>query len=535
MLNGSGQFTIEVPATDDPDWTPVDWTYQVSINLSESVSTFNLRIPHDAPGGSISLSDLLPVAASTGNSYAPYNHEHSGYVQTSELNDAVSAAIDTELGPTIDAAVDEALVTALDPYAPLESPTFTGTVSGITKAMVGLGQVDNTADLDKPVSTAVQTALDGKSSTSHDHDSLYVSRNIVTTKGDLLVATASGVLARLPVDAVDGKVLKTDSGTSTGLTWGTDNSGEGGGSGTITSVNGDTGPEVVLDKADIGLGNVDNTSDANKPVSTATQTALDAKAPINSPTFTGSVSGITKSMVGLGNVDNTSDANKPVSTATQTALNLKADLDSPTFTGTPSAPTAAANTRTTQVANTTHTWTVIEQRLNFLDVGEEVFPREWANSEIAPDSGRLMLSYFTARKTETINRLLTGTGGAAYVGSAPSGRARIGIYSVAGNGDLTLVASTTNDLTLWSATYTTYTPLLSSSFSKVAGNRYAIGILCVGTTMPQIECCQVRYHSAERSPRIQGELAGQTDLPSSVTAGSLGRGFRKYQMIMLPS
>lgn len=28
----------------------------------------------------------------------------------------------------------------------------------------------------------------------------------------------------------------------------------------------------------VGLGNVDNTSDADKPVSTATQTALDAKA-----------------------------------------------------------------------------------------------------------------------------------------------------------------------------------------------------------------------------------------------------------------
>jgi hypothetical protein len=45
-------------------------------------------------------------------------------------------------------------------------------------------------------------------------------------------------------------------------------------------------------------------------------------------------SGITKSDVGLGNVDNTSDANKPISTATQTALDLKANLASPTFTGT---------------------------------------------------------------------------------------------------------------------------------------------------------------------------------------------------------
>ena len=35
---------------------------------------------------------------------------------------------------------------------------------------------------------------------------------------------------------------------------------------------------------------------------------------------------IDKAFVGLGNVDNTSDLNKPISTATQTALNLKEDL-----------------------------------------------------------------------------------------------------------------------------------------------------------------------------------------------------------------
>ena len=52
---------------------------------------------------------------------------------------------------------------------------------------------------------------------------------------------------------------------------------------------------------------------------------------INTPT------GITKTDVGLANVDNTSDADKPVSTATQTALDLKAPLASPTFTGTVNA------------------------------------------------------------------------------------------------------------------------------------------------------------------------------------------------------
>jgi len=54
-----------------------------------------------------------------------------------------------------------------------------------------------------------------------------------------------------------------------------------------------------------------------------TSSASSTYAPLASPTFTGTVSGITKSMVGLGSVDNTSDTAKPISTATQTALNLK--------------------------------------------------------------------------------------------------------------------------------------------------------------------------------------------------------------------
>jgi len=71
-------------------------------------------------------------------------------------------------------------------------------------------------------------------------------------------------------------------------------------------------------------------------------------ANLNNSTFTGTVSGLTKTNVGLSNVDNTSDANKPVSTATQTQLNLillktndtlqycnilNSTFDNPTFTG----------------------------------------------------------------------------------------------------------------------------------------------------------------------------------------------------------
>ena len=61
---------------------------------------------------------------------------------------------------------------------------------------------------------------------------------------------------------------------------------------------------------------------------------------------------LSKTDVGLANADNTSDANKPVSTATQTALNLKANSASPALTGTPTVPTAAPGTNTTQAAST---------------------------------------------------------------------------------------------------------------------------------------------------------------------------------------
>jgi hypothetical protein len=72
---------------------------------------------------------------------------------------------------------------------------------------------------------------------------------------------------------------------------------------------------------------------------------------VNGGTGAATVAGA-RTNLGLNDVDNTSDLNKPVSTATQTALDLKAPLASPGFTGIPTAPTAVAGTSTTQIATT---------------------------------------------------------------------------------------------------------------------------------------------------------------------------------------
>ena len=285
---------------------------------------------------SIAPTDLTGVTATA----AQINILNGATLSTTELNyvDGVTSAIQTQI----------------DLKAPLASPTFTGTVTvptpiGDTTAATKL-YVDTTA------STTASNA--GTALSNHEADTTNI----------------HGI--------ADTSILVTTTGTQT-LT-----------NKTITSPAG-------LVKGDVGLGNVDNTSDTSKPVSTATQTALDLKAPLASPTFTGTVTiptgasitaptglvkgdvglgnvdntsnateraatatltnktltspvintptGIVKGDVGLGNVDNTSDASKPVSTATQTALDLKANLNSPTFTGTVTLPdnTVALGTKTT--------------------------------------------------------------------------------------------------------------------------------------------------------------------------------------------
>jgi hypothetical protein len=86
-----------------------------------------------------------------------------------------------------------------------------------------------------------------------------------------------------------------------------------------------------------------------------------------------------RTTLGLGNVDNTSDAAKPVSTATQTALNLKAPLASPALTGTPSAPTAGAGTNTTQIATTAFVATAVDAAKQGLSIKQSCRTATTAN------------------------------------------------------------------------------------------------------------------------------------------------------------
>ena len=139
------------------------------------------------------------------------------------------------------------LVDALTSKANLSGCTFTGTVNGINKSMIGLDQVDNTADKNKVFTESQITGL----------------VTDLSSKQPLLTTNS------VPISYVSGLQASLNSLQPT-----------------------------------IGTGTL---SIANK---SGLQASLDSKANLSGCTFTGTVNGITKSMVGLSNVDNVADASK---------------------------------------------------------------------------------------------------------------------------------------------------------------------------------------------------------------------------------
>jgi hypothetical protein len=176
---------------------------------------------------------------------------------------------------------------------------------------------------------------------------------------------------------------------------------------------------------------------------------------------------------------------------------------------------------------------LVSNRVDQLDVGEMVPPSRvlaFSGSLAQPlSTGRLMLHFFTAEKTETVTAIETYTGGTAAV--ATPTLIRLGIYQIDGAGNGTLIASTPNDLTLYTTTFTTYLRTLTPSFAKVRGQRYAVALLCVSAVgVPGIYSATGGGAAPSdtmlgRSPRIGGMLAGQTDLPGSFTSASIA-GYR---------
>ena len=252
-------------------------------------------------------------------------------LEVTNRNQAINDAIDLEV-TNRDAAIDDAISTEVT-----DRNTAIGTqignhnddtldVHGIADTSV-LATTSDVSTAQSAAETHADTAVSTHNSDTTDVHGISNTSNLVYTNdsrlSDTRTPTDNTVSEAKIVDGAvtsakiaDGAIVNADINASAAIDW--------------------TKLAISSTVSATEIGYVDGVTSSvqgqlNDKLNSST--AASTYAPIASPTFTGTVSGVSKSMVGLGNVDNISDANKPVSTATQTALDAKLSLSGGTMTG----------------------------------------------------------------------------------------------------------------------------------------------------------------------------------------------------------
>ena len=262
-----------------------------------------------------------------------------------------------------------ALQAAVDAKADKNSPTFTGTpVLPSSTIAVTQSSGDNSTNIATTAFVQLATAGGVIDASTSAKGKLKLAGDLA---GTAELPTVPGLALKAnATDVTNSLALKEDAANKSTAT----DLGSTGASDVLfpsqkavkTYVDTQVATKSIVDADASTKGKIQLAGDLAGTAASPTVPGLALKAPIESPTFTGTVSGITKTMIGLSNVDNTSDEDKPISSATATALSekavasevtsslaLKAPLNSPTFTGTPSLPTGTTASTQTSTDNST--------------------------------------------------------------------------------------------------------------------------------------------------------------------------------------
>jgi hypothetical protein len=418
--------------------------------------------------------------------------------------------------PNIDELSQEAVNSALVAGTGLDK-TYNDNANTITI------DIDSTVTTNDGSQTLTNKTISGTSNSLSNIPNNALDYDSITINGEVVALGGSTTIDALPSQTgQNGKYLTTDGADAS---WST--------------IDLSSKQDVVAGVSDSEIGYLSN-------VTSDIQSQIDSKAPIASPTFTGTVSGVTASMVGLGNVDNTSDANKPVSTATQSALDARLALSGGTMTGDitlAGAPTQALHAATKAyvdgIAEGLHIHaSCVAATTGNVAIATELEPGDLVDGVTLAEGDRVLV------KSQT-NAAQNGI----YVVQASGAALRAADFNepieVDGGDFVFVTGGTTHDNTGWVQTTTNVVtigtdPIIFTQFSGAGTYLAGTGLQLDDnefnidtTTTVDVSTAQTLTNKTLTSPTINGATIGGDLVPSADATYDLGSSSNKFKDLYL--